>query len=336
MTETDRATAPYSSRSLTYHQTIDRTLVHRASIHEVFITDTRMIDPDTCLVGAQLPRRHALYSDRVRDAYDPLLLLEICRQSSIAMAHRYFAVPPDWAFVLRKADVRAVGRDLLRVTDRPADVVVRIRVRRAVVHESRFAGAFLSQTVCLDGEPLAQVQGLMKCLSQDDYLALRSGAGESVGPGADHSAPQGDPFPATGWRRIDPADLARHDPRNVVIGDGVGAGRRAYPVTVDATHPSLFDHAVDHVPGVLLVEACRQASFRHVTRGLGITGPPLDAWELGRFTMDFTGFAEIGAPLHCVVTDTATAGDGAAATVALDVVQGRARLGRTSVLWCRD
>jgi 2-oxo-3-(phosphooxy)propyl 3-oxoalkanoate synthase len=49
------------------------------------------------------------------------------------------------------------------------------------------------------------------------------------------------------------------------MSDGVVLGRRVestrWQLRVDTTHPSLFDHPVDHVPGMLLMEAARQAAL---------------------------------------------------------------------------
>lgn len=70
---------------LTYTRTVDRALVHRDSLGEVFLTDLRPLG-DTCYAAAaQLPRSHAYYGDHLLrpSAYDPVLLLEACRQSCL-------------------------------------------------------------------------------------------------------------------------------------------------------------------------------------------------------------------------------------------------------------
>ncbi|WP_442819295.1 AfsA-related hotdog domain-containing protein [Streptomyces sp. NBC_01236] len=38
-----------------------------------------------------------------------------------------------------------------------------------------------------------------------------------------------------------------------------------WQLRVDTTHPALFDHLVDHAPGILLLEAARQAARAHGT-----------------------------------------------------------------------
>src|SRR5262245_47536291 len=77
--------AAVTDAKLTYERTVERSLVHRAAVSEVFVTDLRSIDTDRYLAGAQLPLSHGYYSDhRPRPAsFDTLLLLESCRQASI-------------------------------------------------------------------------------------------------------------------------------------------------------------------------------------------------------------------------------------------------------------
>jgi hypothetical protein len=69
-------------------------------------------------------------------------------------------------------------------------------------------------------------------------------------------------------------------------------------IVVDTTHPTLFDHPLDHLPGMLEIEACRQtaiASF--ASRGL------VDrSWRLDVVAARFFEFAEHDEPAHCHVT----------------------------------
>ncbi|BDH56032.1 hypothetical protein MTP03_09710 [Tsukamurella sp. PLM1] len=60
-------------------------------------------------------------------------------------------------------------------------------------------------------------------------------------------------------RAGEPAAVGREIDRNVVVGELRRAGTAVEAdVVVDPSHPSLFDHPLDHVPGSLLLEAARQ------------------------------------------------------------------------------
>lgn len=55
---------------------------------------------------------------------------------------------------------------------------------------------------------------------------------------------------------------------------------------VDPTHPVLFDHAVDHVPGMLLLEAARQAAHSVGDGASAVIG----------MRTDFARYVELDAP----------------------------------------
>lgn len=66
-------------------------------------------------------------------------------------------------------------------------------------------------------------------------------------------------------------------------------------VLVDTEHPYFFEHPVDHVPGLLLIEAVRQAGIAGVHAILGV---PLDAaMVVDGFEVAFTRYAELDQPL---------------------------------------
>lgn len=68
---------------LSYSRTVDRTLVHRDSLGEVFLTDLQPLGTASYVAAAQLPRSHAYYGDHLLspNVYDPVLLLEACRRA---------------------------------------------------------------------------------------------------------------------------------------------------------------------------------------------------------------------------------------------------------------
>ncbi|REF29122.1 AfsA-related hotdog domain-containing protein [Calidifontibacter indicus] len=76
---------------------VDRRLVHRASISEVFVTMLR--DASTgWLVDVQWPREHPLYIRS--DHYSPTIFLESFRQAVILASHVVSQVPLDAAFLM--------------------------------------------------------------------------------------------------------------------------------------------------------------------------------------------------------------------------------------------
>src|SRR5882757_5487649 len=70
-------------------RTIDRALVHRSSLSEVFVTAVVPDPRGGSLAAAQLPRSHAYWGDHSLTpvCHDPVLVLEVCRQAARAASH---------------------------------------------------------------------------------------------------------------------------------------------------------------------------------------------------------------------------------------------------------
>jgi hypothetical protein len=109
---------------------------------------------------------------------------------------------------------------------------------------------------------------------------------------AHRAAPSADAAPAREAAPLIGARSAgRPRQRDVLLRDA-GQPHRWW-LRVDTGHPVLFDHPVDHVPGMLLLDAARQAA--HAELGAGAVPPlALDA--------DFGRFVELGAPCRVEVT----------------------------------
>ena len=64
---------------------------------------------------------------------------------------------------------------------------------------------------------------------------------------------------------VEPLRVGRRLRRNVVVGDAqFGDGELHCAVVTDTTHPSFFDHPQDHVPGMMMLEAARQAALLYL------------------------------------------------------------------------
>ena len=107
--------------------------------------------------------------------------------------------------------------------------------------------------------------------------------------------------------RIDGQYVHRSDPRNVLLAyvrrqegkpDGYEAG-----MVHDLEHPYFFEHPLDHIPAMMLVETGRQLGIAISHLFLGV---PLDRMFATRsFDIHFDDFAELHAPITivCDVSD---------------------------------
>lgn len=284
-----------------FQRTVDRALIHRAALGEVFLTDLVQRTDTEFLAAGQLPRSHAYYGDQAHpvSSHDPVLVLEAARQATLAIAHRYFGVPADHKFILTHLDVRIDEPRALQIGERPAELVSAVTVTRERVRDGRTTGLDYHLELSEVGAgPIGTADIGLRFRSPADYLDLRSrGHGGAPLPTSAGHRPEPTAVP------VQPGAIARRDPRNVVITE---------PTVVDdvviadlvlpTTHPSMFDHPQDHVPGMVLVEAARQIALVAATHHHGYAPQRV---QLTGITSEFVKFAELG-PTTRLTARTAT------------------------------
>lgn len=226
--------------------TVPRELVHRAAVAETLLTGWSRTAPDRFQVSAQWPRAHALHVSSDRTAYDPLLVMETVRQSGTLIAHTEYDVPLGHHFVLNEFQVETFRRHLA-VGALPAELVVEVAFTEVRHRGTRPSGARYTAEVLRAGERVARADVSFTCLSDAVYRRLR---GERD-PARSSAVPLRPGLPAAGVERVGPAD--------VVLAPTDTPDR--WQLRVDTAHPVFFDHPLDHVPGMLLLEAARQAAW---------------------------------------------------------------------------
>ncbi|MFE7798856.1 ScbA/BarX family gamma-butyrolactone biosynthesis protein [Nocardia sp. NPDC057440] len=275
-------------RAASHVRTISRELAHRCAVSEVFVTSLDTVAPDEFVAGGQLPRMHAYYGDHAGSLamrHDPLLVMEAARQAAIALTHEFYGVPPEMAFVVRTFNGTASDTPAWEVHTAPADLVMRVRVPQ----RHRRGGVLHGLDMVLDiecaGKPMLTVDGSFSWVTARQWSGLRSAFRDSLGLGPFHGA-------SALTERAVPAAVGRENWRNVVIGPPRRAGATARAALVaDLGHPFLFDHQLDHVPGSLLIEACRQTALSMIVDEL----PRLEC-----VASTFDRFVELDLPAECV------------------------------------
>ncbi|KUO12758.1 ScbA/BarX family gamma-butyrolactone biosynthesis protein [Streptomyces sp. DSM 15324] len=232
--------------------TVPRQLVHRAALSETLLTGWRRTGEDRFSVSAQWPRSHGLHVSPDWSAYDPLLVVETVRQAGTLIAHTEYGVPLDHQFVMQEFHVDA-ATEKLTVDLLPAEPELELLFADVQYRGRRLAGARYTARVLREGEPVAAADVAFTVVAGSVYRRLRGGrTPESV-----TAAP-----PPAG---LDPVAVDRALPADVVLAPADGPDR--WQLRVNTAHPVFFDHPLDHVPGMLLLEAARQ-----VARLLGIDG----------------------------------------------------------------
>ncbi|MGH4011146.1 MAG: ScbA/BarX family gamma-butyrolactone biosynthesis protein [Pseudonocardiaceae bacterium] len=286
---------------LSFSRTVDRSLLHRSALSEVFLTDARRVDERRYVAAAQLPPAHPYYTSyslRPR-LLDPLLLLECCRQAETLGAHEYFGVGMGSRFVLREWSMRLSESSAISVPRGPAELIMLVTTRDAREHRRQLRGLRYEIDMYTRGTWLGQVRMSVSYLPPDSYDFLRSRRRGSRPPTTDEYQPVAGGHPA------EPYLVGRTNPVDVVLLDPViGPLSASATLRVPVDNSSMFDHALDHVPGMILMEAARQICL---LAGNEYYGSSTTRTAMVAVTASFTAYAELDKPIMVAVDRTPVA-----------------------------
>jgi len=266
-------------------------LVHRRQLTEVLLTAIERTSETTFSAGVHWPRRHPYFGPYGPEDVDvtPALALETLRQAAIALAHIHLNVPLGYAFLMESMHVEIVG-GARRSAAQPGNHTVDIEVSD-LVERRGIAATYGSLLTIRDGDTvLARGGGGARAIPAPVYRRSREGAPSSSEP--ERLAPR--PAPAS-------AALVGAPGPDFVLVTGQAGGDR-YQLSLDVDNPVYFDHPLDHVPGMVVLEAALQA-FR--ARAAEPTLTP------DSVTVDFARHTELTQP---VVIDVVAADGEAVAT----------------------
>ncbi|MFE2509280.1 ScbA/BarX family gamma-butyrolactone biosynthesis protein [Streptomyces naganishii] len=304
-----------------FARTLPRELVHRAAIAEVFLTDAERRSEDEVLLAAQLPRRHPFYDDTLapRTHHDPFMLLEACRQGIFVVAHRCFAVPLGHRFLLRTAGFEVLDPAALTPGDTPTEAVISARVQRRFRCRSGTTGLRLAFTAVVGARRAMTARIDYSWMAPPDWTRLRAKQRGAYGLFKPPAALRGP--------RAEPALVGRRDPANVVVSPPhtTGDGGRAARLVAGTSHPTMYDHWVDHVPGMLELEACRQLALAAATEDA--TDTPTSTALPVSLSARFRRFAEMDLPLLCLAAVPVPGEDAECSLLQLGTPVAEARIG---------
>lgn len=230
-----------------FERAVARKLTHRQAISEVFVTDVHALSVDTFVAGIQLPRRHALFGSPAT-RLDSHLIIEIIRQLTIVTCHTFYDVPLTSKFLM--SGIGCVIDEFAEtafVAGGSTDCVVTLRGRDVV---RRPSGELRS--VRIDVEVLRA--GVVVATGHGDAIIASPGVyGRIRGERANHSSLD---FGRESGDHLEPATVGHSSGSDVVL---ASSGADLWRLSVDTMNPFCFDHPLDHVPGVLAIEAARQA-----------------------------------------------------------------------------
>ncbi|MFD7627256.1 ScbA/BarX family gamma-butyrolactone biosynthesis protein [Streptomyces sp. NPDC059851] len=267
--------------------TVPKELVHRSAVAEVVLTGWARVDDTRFVMTAQWPRGHSFFTPVAGGYHDPLIGCETLRQIGILLGHAEFGVPFGHQFIVWDIGL-TVRPQYLQVGYEPAALSIditctEINRRGGNLSKLRFEAVFHR-----DGQVVATGGGSFSCMAPAVYRRVRGahvlGSDRYQLPLISPAAPQ---------------SVGRMSPMDVVLSPTSEQDR--WRLRVDTRHPVLFEHAVDHVPGMVLIEAARQATASALGRSAYL---PLS------ITSEFKRYVELDSP--CTIEALRLPGTGAA------------------------
>lgn len=258
------------ARALT--TTVPREYVHRSCLAEVFLTGCERTGEDTFSLTGQWPRAHTFFNSTDGTRHDPVQAGETIRQVGLYLCHAVYGVPLGHNVLLWSLDF-TTHPDRLRIGRGPSDLDMTAVCTDFVWKGNRFSG-FLRVDIRRGGELTASGTARFSCVAAATYRRLRGERGMTA---LTRPLPRSTPVPAATAGRLLPFD--------VVLAPADRPGR--WQLSPDLDHPILFEHAGDHHPGMVLVEAARQAAC-------ALRAPA--AFTPSGIATEFQHYAELDAP----------------------------------------
>jgi len=267
-------------------QEMPERLVHRTHRKDVFVGSLRVTGPSHFQVSASWPATHDFYGP-VRGMHDPLLLLETVRESIFVVGHTAYEIPRDTSYIThdKQFDINLAG--LGTAVDGDVELVMDITVHDIKRRGQAVAGMRLEFVCYRGGMPIGYVTYRISLASAAVYNRLR-GEHRSAKPAVACDTPL-----------VAPAAIGRTQDVDVLLAEAPGV--RGWHLRIDPTHPVIFDHIIDHVPGNAAVEAARQAAYLTVGRA--------DAVLLSG-SMSFSRYIEFDSPCLVFAEQVAETADG--------------------------
>jgi hypothetical protein len=292
-------------RPLNRSTPVPRELVHRTALAEVLLTDVRRAGEHRFAAAAQWPRSHPTF-DRAGDGrHNPLMVAETLRELGICIPLQYYAVAPDSHLLIGELEFSIDPAAEPRARYAGSEITCNVRADRfRPVGHSPPRSLGLTALYRSDGRQFARAQGIARILSAAAYRAVR---------GRDTSAAA-----STAITRPAPDLVGVAQAQDVLIGADWHGRVRLLPA--DPYHPFFYDHPSDHVPGLVVLEAVRQAVAWH------LAGAPA---RLVSCELRALRFTEAEPPAHIThtaamrptATNTGTTGTGAALSCEFEVWQ---------------
>lgn len=280
---------PQAAR-LSFDSTVSRRLVHRDFIDHVLLTDILRLEERRFLCGARIPQSHSYFNEGGGPhVYSGILLsAEMGRQAGIAISHHFLGVSTSLCYILRhlSCTLERPGLSLV-MSPQTANVVMEVRLRDCSYRRTgELVGLVMECVSYRAGERMQHAAGEWIFVPKNVYQKLRRRPPDGRASGSPPPRP----------KCIEPSAVGRSRLDNVVISplSEAAGGVVEADLIVDPDHPYFFEHKLDHVSGMLLLEGCNQIGTAMAGRRCGWAPREIVCEE---FEARFHQFAELETPV---------------------------------------
>jgi len=293
---------------------LDRDWVHKRIDANVFIGEPARIGPHDFSTESFFPTHHEFYNDCLSGLSASGYLIEVARQVNLAISHRFYDVPLSAGFLVTSIDWQFADDAPFVVTDLSTFItlthVEHVTLRKGVVCKVETRTRFLQgeREFLAGGAAFLVSSRSLTPPSATSHLELRASGRAAVTPGEAQVASQ----------------------RNVLIEAPDDAERKAgnIPMLVDPSQAFFFEHENGHVPGMMLLEAGKQAAVYAANSAFPVVSGMYGDLEAGQ--MRFGRFADLGRTvwMKCRFAALEETRTGYRAAVEISFEQGEREIGR--------
>jgi hypothetical protein len=295
---------------LSFEQTVPRAWVHKRSLDNVLLTEIRAAGENRFICAGRLPTAHCFFNDAGRTPHNDILFYtELGRQASLAVCHAFLDVATEDVFIFEGSDAAVTEAAWTPAGETLGDsVAIEIQIQELTRRKNNAVSRVVTEhTMWVGSRRVFRGTGAFTIQPAALFQRLRrTSAARST------AAPDSPVDGAAEERRV---RVRRATRGNRVISASrrtETTGEFAASLIVDHTDPYFFDHACDHVPGMLLLEGCGQLALTAFAETTGIEAAGISAYDVS-----FTQFVECGVEtkLTAHVDTTRTIGGSADAPV---------------------
>ncbi|GAA3934068.1 gamma-butyrolactone biosynthesis protein ScbA [Streptomyces gulbargensis] len=253
--------------------TVPGEFVHRTDPADILPTSWTRLRENRFTVSAHWPASHPFFSPVAGDRHDPVLVAETIRQATMLVAHAELGVPVDDQFVMWGLSYTA-DPEVLAVDGLSSEITVDLVCSDLTSRGNSLRNLRSTLVLTRDGRLLATGSALARCTSALAYRRIRG----------QRMAALGRPVPLIPG--VEPHLVGRAHSRDVALAPGPAPHQ--WQLRVNTAHTTLFRRPNDHVPGMVLLEAARQAAALTVGGG--------SAYLPTVMNVSFARYAELDSP----------------------------------------